>query len=98
MAIYEPEAVFVAEPGQAVKGPDSIREVINGFLSMNGTLEHKGQTVFATGDIALIHGEWVLSHPDENGKTVDMPMRTSEVARRQPDGTWRYIIDNPFTP
>ena len=23
------------------------------------------------------------------------PATTAEVARRQPDGTWRYLIDNP---
>jgi ketosteroid isomerase-like protein len=34
----------------------------------------------------------------EDGNPVELAMRSSEVVRRQADGSWRYVIDNPFTP
>ena len=98
MALYEPDAAFVPEPGQLVTGIASVREALNGFLALKGTLEHKNQVVIPAEDLALLHGEWVLRHPDANGNPAEMPMQSTEVVRRQADGSWRYIIDNPFTP
>ncbi|MEE2840687.1 MAG: nuclear transport factor 2 family protein [Acidobacteriota bacterium] len=35
VALYEPQAVFVSEPGQTVAGTAAIREVLGTFVSMN---------------------------------------------------------------
>jgi len=45
-------------------------------------------------DIALVGADWVIDL--EDGST---PIRgsTAEVLRRQPDGSWRYVIDHPNT-
>ncbi len=98
MTLYEPEAAFVPEPGQVTTGMDGIREALNGFLSLKGDLERIKYTVVPAGDLALLHGEWVLRHKDADGNPAEMTMRSSEVARRQADGSWLYVIDNPFTP
>ena len=98
MALYEPDASFVAEPGQVVTGIASIRDVLNGFLGMKGRLALMKQTVVSAGDLALLHGEWVLRHIGADGNPAEMTMRSSEVVRRQADGSWRYVIDNPYTP
>ena len=45
-----------------------------------------------SGDIALLSNEWTL---ELEGNPVASAV-TAEVARRQDDGTWRYVIDNPF--
>ena len=34
--------------------------------------------------------------PDGKGGPTVMGADTTEVIRRQPDGTWRYIIDDPY--
>ena len=31
-----------------------------------------------------------------DGKAVSMAGQSTEVVRRQPDGTWRYVVDNPY--
>jgi hypothetical protein len=47
--------------------------------------------IVQTDDVALMHTQWAVSGPQ--------PMRTHaiEVARRQPDGSWRWLIGDPFT-
>jgi hypothetical protein len=45
----------------------------------------------------LLHGSWLLEAAG-SGAGVAMRGLSSEVVRRQADGTWRYILDNPFTP
>jgi uncharacterized protein (TIGR02246 family) len=97
LALYEPGASFVAQPGQVVTGTDAIREVLGGFLAMKGTLALTKQTIVPAGDLALLHGEWTLRGTGPDGKAFDMSMRSSEVVRRQPDGTWRYVVDNPYS-
>lgn len=97
MGLYEPGASFVAQPGQVVTGTGAIREVLGGFLAMKGTLALTKQTVIPAGDLTLLHGEWTLRGTGPDGKAFDMSMRSSEVVRRQPDGTWRYVIDNPHS-
>ncbi len=47
--------------------------------------------VIQSGDIALMHTEWEVSSPQQ------MSLHAIEVARRQPDGTWRWLIGDPFT-
>jgi ketosteroid isomerase-like protein len=47
--------------------------------------------VIQSGDIALMHTEWKVSSPQP------MSVYAIEVARRQPDGTWRWLIGDPFT-
>jgi ketosteroid isomerase-like protein len=47
--------------------------------------------VVRSGDIALIHTEWQVSFP------LPMSGYAIAVARRQPDGTWRWLIGDPFT-
>jgi hypothetical protein len=43
------------------------------------------------GDIALMHTEWKVSSPQQ------VSLYAIEVARRQPDSTWRWLIGDPFT-
>jgi hypothetical protein len=47
--------------------------------------------VVEAGGIALMHTEWTVSGPQP------MQVYAIEVARRQTDGTWRWLIGDPFT-
>jgi ketosteroid isomerase-like protein len=49
------------------------------------------------GGLAYLSNRWSLSGgtmPD--GRAAALGATTAEVARRQPDGTWRYVIDNAW--
>jgi ketosteroid isomerase-like protein len=47
--------------------------------------------IIQAANIALMHTWWKISSPEE------MSMYAIEVARRQADGTWRWLIGDPFT-
>lgn len=44
--------------------------------------------------IVLTRGKWRLSGTGPDGKPVTMSRNSTEVVRRQPDGSWKFIIDN----
>ena len=54
------------------------------------------RVVAQTGDMALVTSQWQLSATGPDGKPAEMSGRSIEVLRRQNDGSWRFVIDEPF--
>ena len=96
LTFYEPDATFVPEPGKAASGLEAIREVLNGFLALKPRLTIEVPQVAESGDLALLCSRWTLKGTGPDGNPVDMAGQGAEVVRRQADGTWRFVIDNPF--
>jgi uncharacterized protein (TIGR02246 family) len=96
LAFYEPGATFVPEPGKAATGLDAIRDVLNGFLALKPRLTIQVSQVVEAGDVALLCSRWTLNGTGPDGSPVELAGQGAEVVRRQADGTWRFIIDNPF--
>jgi ketosteroid isomerase-like protein len=90
LSVYDPEAVFLNRSGEIKKG-DALREELAKFAGVKATFDFKIKQVIRSGDIALMHTEWKVSSPEP------MSVYAIEVARRQPDGTWRWLIGDPFT-
>jgi len=96
VALYEPQAAFVAQPGEAVTGTEAIREALSGFLALEPMFDLEVKKVFRAGDIALCFDEWTLTGTGPDGETISMSGQTSSVVRQQPDGSWLFVIDNPY--
>jgi uncharacterized protein (TIGR02246 family) len=96
IALYEPSARFVQESGEVVTGHPAIREEMKRFLALKPkfTINVTG-VQSADGNIALTQARWSVSGTDADGKPVTMSGRSAEVVRRQADGTWKFLIDNP---
>lgn len=97
MALYEPDAALIPQPGAVVEGADAIREALRWFLDRGGQITLDTTLVVRTGDLAFLSNRWSLAGgtmPD--GSPAELGATTAEVARRQPDGTWLYVIDNAW--
>jgi uncharacterized protein (TIGR02246 family) len=99
MALYEPEATLIP-PGQEVPnliltGAEAVREHLSGLLALKPKFELEFKKAVQAGDIALLLSEWTLSATDPDGNAVEMEGRTTDVVRRQPDGSWLVVIENP---
>jgi uncharacterized protein (TIGR02246 family) len=89
--LYEPDAILNPAPGHPVQGTQAIREALQGFLAVGGKISLKTTTVFETsGGIALAHGEYTIK-----GGSTDISGKSAEVLRKQPDGSWLFVIDDP---
>jgi ketosteroid isomerase-like protein len=96
MPLYESRAAFAAQPGNLAHGPAGIRESLGGFIAMNGTLDFEVTRVLEVDDLALVIGVWSFDGTGPDGEPVRLAAKNADVLRRQTDGTWRFVIDNPW--
>jgi uncharacterized protein (TIGR02246 family) len=92
LALYEPTAVLLSD-GRAITRRDAIREAYQGFLSTGARMKLETRAVIESGEgLAVLHGAWSLGPPSSTQGI------STEVVRRQVDGSWMFVIDNPNTP
>jgi uncharacterized protein (TIGR02246 family) len=96
MPLYESNAAFATQPGSLAPGAAGIGEALNGFISMNGTLDLEVTRVLEVDDLALVVGEWSFDGTGPDGEPVRLTAKNADVLRRQTDGSWRFVIDNPW--
>jgi len=96
LPLYESEAAFATQPGSLAHGAPGIGEALAGFISMKGTLDLEVTRVLEAGDLALVIGVWSFDGTGPEGEPVRLAARNADVLRRQSDGTWRFVIDNPW--
>jgi uncharacterized protein (TIGR02246 family) len=96
MALYEPDAAFATQPGRLAPGLGGIRDALGGFVALNGKLDLEVSRVLEVGDLALVVGNWSFTGTRPDGAPVKLAARNADVLRRQADGSWRFVIDNPW--
>lgn len=95
LALYEPDALFVPQPGVVLKGREGVSTALQGFLSFNGKLTLDTDYVVEGPEIALLRGHYTLVGTDAAGAAVELRGKTIEVARKQTNGGWLFAIDHP---
>ena len=93
--LYEPNASFVTGPGQTITGQAAIRDALKGMMAGKPKITMKVPIVLVNGELALLVSDYTLAMTGADGKPTTVSARGTEVVRRQPDGTWRFVIDNP---
>jgi uncharacterized protein (TIGR02246 family) len=91
VALYAPDATLIGLDGNTVTGTEAIREQYAAVLEMKGRITVRSRFATAAGDLAVLSNEWTLTVGDETMSAI-----TAEVARREPDGSWLYVIDAPY--
>jgi uncharacterized protein (TIGR02246 family) len=89
MGLYEPDAVFSNQQGELRSGSDAIRQEMAPFTAMKPDIKIEVTKVITAGEIAVMYSRWSMTTPSQmSGQSV-------EVARRQQDGNWLFVIDDP---
>lgn len=96
MALYEPNIVLVTGPGQTVSGIDRVREALEGFIALNGTITMADPHIVQGPDLAFLASGWSFEGTDPDGQAVILEGVSADVVRLGADGVWRFALDNPY--
>jgi uncharacterized protein (TIGR02246 family) len=95
VALYEPDAVFQTADGLAC-GHNEIRTRLEGFVALAPSMTGEIQKVIEAGETALVINRWRLVGTAPDGSAVQLAGLSADVMRRQSDGTWLVLIDDPW--
>jgi ketosteroid isomerase-like protein len=95
MALYEPDARFVAASGETVAGSDRIREALSGLVRAKTKLHSRVIKAVGSGDVALLYTDFEGSALDPTGKTVERQYHAIEVLRPNPTALGNSLSVTP---
>jgi uncharacterized protein (TIGR02246 family) len=96
LATFEPHAVLIGQPGMPAMGTPALRGAFEQFMVIAPKITITGHEVIQAGDIALHQSTWKMSGKAPDGNAFEQSGFSAVVLRKQPDGRWLMVIDNPF--
>ena len=96
LALYEPTCGFVNGDGSVVVGREALRASFTRLLAMRPRIDVKVVKVVPGDGVAMLYSDWRLTATGEDGEPLGRAGHAIEVVRRQPDGTWCFVADDPF--
>jgi ketosteroid isomerase-like protein len=91
LGLYDQDAVFVGPAKAVTSGRAELERSLAAQVAERRRFEFTIKSLTEADGIALTHTEWTVSGEPP------MKVYAMEVARRQPDGTWKWLIGDPFT-
>jgi len=94
VSLYELGATLVPAPDRPVTGTELIRDALGSLIRNRVSIKLVPRKIHVSGDIALVSNVATVigTTPDRSAITT----HTTEILRRQPDGRWAYVLDDPF--
>lgn len=98
VSLYEPTATLFKKSGSTVTGHEQIRIANAALIAIKPTFTIEFIKTTLSGDqtIATTRMKASLVGIAEDGREIRGDIHTLEVLRKQNDGSWRYIIDDPY--
>jgi ketosteroid isomerase-like protein len=97
LCCFDVNAVYVTEAGRFVQGHEAVRQALEAVAGLKPDLQAKRSAVLITSyNIASWVDEWTLKATLPNGDKLDLTGVSSDVLKRQANGVWTYLVDNPY--
>jgi ketosteroid isomerase-like protein len=97
IALCEPDAISLPPTGDpAINTTEARWELFGGMLTLSPKVALNVTRTLVRGDTAMVTGSWTLEGKDPDNNPVTMEGHYADVVRRQADGSWLIIIDNPL--
>ncbi|MGM5632083.1 DUF4440 domain-containing protein [Apibacter raozihei] len=95
-ALFEKEAKIVKYNGDIISGFEKMNEEHLNLLKLGGKMTSVNKYCIEAEDIAMLRADWKIETKNEKSEDITITGSSVELIRRQKDGTWLYIVDNPF--
>ena len=96
IATFEENGVLVGQPGMTAQGNPALREAFAGFMAINPQITVHSHEIIQADDIALHSSTWTMRGQTPDGHPIEENGFSTVVLRRQNNGEWLMVINNPF--
>jgi ketosteroid isomerase-like protein len=96
MAFYAPDAVVLPPNDRTIDNSAAIKAYIAGLLGLKDlVIDWKPTKVFVSdaGDMAWLYGAYSLQAKEPSGLPMSDIGKIAEIWRKQPDGSWKCVLD-----
>ena len=95
MSTYEDGAIVMFEPETPISDSSLLRESFKNSFTLNPQFTFAEHEVYIAGDIAMHITPWKMVGKTPDGQDIEQGGLSVAVLRRQSDGKWLMVIDNP---
>lgn len=93
---YEPDAISIDKSGNTFTGEKNLRNAFEIFFAMKAQLTLINVKTIVAGDIGCNYSKWKITGKRPGGEILRIEGAAVDVVRRQVDGSWKIVIDNPW--
>ncbi|MGB9112922.1 MAG: nuclear transport factor 2 family protein [Acidimicrobiales bacterium] len=95
VALYEREAVLESPASRLTTGLDAIRALYEQLFASRPSFAGDVRPAIRVGELALTSTQFDVVSTNTDGRPIMTRTATVEIARRQSDGSWLWVIDKP---
>lgn len=94
--LYEEDAVFVNAGKVLWKGRAAIAEGLAVIAAGRPRIVGAPRIVAESDGVAIMYNDWTEHGVESAGRPFTREGKALEVVRRGSDGTWRFVLDDPY--
>lgn len=92
LSCFDPTGVYIDRDGQ----PGNIQKAMEHLCGWQPDINGIKRQVTLVGDIAMWLDKWTLRGKQPDGTPIEMNGSTACVMKRNEEGMWLWLVDNPF--
>ena len=96
LSLYEEECTFVRGDRSVHTGLTEVRKILASVAERRPQIAMNVFKVVEVGDLAMLYNDWTMKTKASDGTLAESTHKAIELVRRQADGSWRFVLDDPF--
>lgn len=96
LSCFHPEAVYIDRDGRELRGLDQIAWAMNEICRLQLDIQGETPHITVVNDLAMWLDHWEMTGKAPDGHLIEMKGHTSCIMKRNENGEWLWLVDNPF--
>lgn len=96
LSCFDKNAVYIERDGQEITGLDNIEKSMEHLCTWKPKIVGSKHRVTIVGNLALWVDKWSMKATMPDGNPVEMNGATSCMMKKNEEGIWLWLVDNPF--
>lgn len=96
LGCFHPEAVYIDRDGREWRGLEQIERAMNEICRLQLDIQGETPHITVVNDLAMWQDQWEMTGTAPDGHSIHMTGNTSCIMKRNEEGEWLWLVDNPF--